>query len=355
MTEALFEPDRLRMARELREWTQADLAARLDVSPAAISQFESGSTRPAAATISSLAEVLDVPPGFLGMAMIDTHEGFFRSLRRTSVQHRRKARAFAHVAHDLAVESSEPLPPLNLPQLPLVDLDAEDRLIEDAAAHLRNIWGLPRGPVLDVVATLERHGILVIRLPLDTADVDAFSLPFEDRPVVVLGTDKNDKARSRFDAAHELGHLVLHGRQVWGLKEIEQQAHTFAAAFLMPASDIQDELPRTTDWATLFRLKEKWQVSLAALLRRALTLGRMTDGQYLSVMKAVSARGWRRIEPLPLGHPEQPQLWGQLLSTPGGRRAAGVMPQSVVDCLISASCSDGRGGPTNLVVTGIEA
>jgi Zn-dependent peptidase ImmA (M78 family) len=53
--------------------------------------------------------------------------------------------------------------------------------------------------------------LVVIRLPLDTADVDAFSLPFHDRPVVVLGTDKNDRARSRFDAAHELGHLVAHG------------------------------------------------------------------------------------------------------------------------------------------------
>ena len=62
---------------------------------------------------------------------------------------------------------------------------------------------MPNGPVPNVAETLEKHGILVIRLPLDTADVDAFSLPFHDRPVVVLGTDKNDRARSRFDGAHE--------------------------------------------------------------------------------------------------------------------------------------------------------
>ena len=54
-------------------------------------------------------------------------------------------------------------------------------------------------------------------------------------PVVVLGTDKNDRARSRFDGAHELGHLVVHGDQIWGVKEVEHQAHAFAAAFLMPA------------------------------------------------------------------------------------------------------------------------
>lgn len=70
-------------------------------------------------------------------------------------------------------------------------------------------------------------------------------------PVVVLGADKNDRARSRFDGAHELGHLVVHGHQIWGVKEVEHQAHAFAAAFLMPAGDIRDELPDRADWTVL--------------------------------------------------------------------------------------------------------
>ncbi len=41
-----FEPERLRLARELKEWSQAELAARLDVTPAAVSRFETGVTRP---------------------------------------------------------------------------------------------------------------------------------------------------------------------------------------------------------------------------------------------------------------------------------------------------------------------
>jgi Zn-dependent peptidase ImmA (M78 family) len=77
-------------------------------------------------------------------------------------------------------------------------------------------------------------------------------------PRVTLGTDKNDRARSRFDAAHELGHLVMHGDQIWGLPEIEKQAHAFAAAFLMPAEDIREELPATVDWPKLFNLKRRW-------------------------------------------------------------------------------------------------
>ena len=41
------------------------------------------------------------------------------------------------------------------------------------------------------------------------------------------------------------------------MKAVEDQAHQFAAAFLMPADDIALELPRTVDWPTLFTLKRK--------------------------------------------------------------------------------------------------
>src|SRR5262249_36580453 len=215
-------------------------------------------------------------------------------------------RALAHIAHDLTTRdaANKALPPVSIPHVPPPDLDAPREDIEDLAQRVRRAWRLAPGPAPNVVDLLEVHGIVVLRLPLDTADVDAFSLPFPDRPVIVLGTDKNDRARSRFDGAHELAHLVLHGERVWGLKEVEDQAHWFAAAFLMPAEDIYNELPQRPDWNALFDLKRRWQVSLAALLMRAKTLGRMTDSTYLTAVKAISARGWRRVEPVPLGLPE---------------------------------------------------
>jgi Zn-dependent peptidase ImmA (M78 family) len=74
---------------------------------------------------------------------------------------------------------------------------------------------------------------------LGGADVDAFSVPFADHPVVVLGSDENDRVRSRFDCAHELAHLAMHGELIWGVKEVEDQAHQFAATFLMPAIAIR--------------------------------------------------------------------------------------------------------------------
>ena len=189
----------------------------------------------------------------------------------------------------------------------------------------------------DVVKLLEAHGITVIRLPLGSSDVDAFSLPFPDHPVVVLSTDKDDRARSRFDGAHELGHLVVHGEQIWGVKEVERQAHRFAAEFLPPAAQIYDQLPTTVDWPTLFELKRHWQVSLAALLMRARTLKRMSEGTYLSAIKTASARGWRRVEPVPLGQPEQPTKLLSFLASPDATATRAVLPSQILESIQTAS------------------
>lgn len=339
MSGEAFIPGRVRLARELKDWSQADLARASSVSPAAVSQFESGATRPGADTVATMARALEVPSGFFMRPLIETHEGFFRSLRRTSVSHRRQARALAHVAHDLATSpaGASHFHPVDLPRLPVNGLTATRNEVEAAAAAVRERWRMPSGPVHDVVASLEMHGVVVMRLPLATADVDAFSLPFPDRPVVVLGADKNDRARSRFDAAHELGHLVMHDDQVWGVKEVETQAHWFAAAFLMPEQDIYVSLPNRADWALLFELKKTWQVSLAALLMRAKTLGKMSDADYLSAVKMASARGWRRVEPVPLGSPEVPGHLLEFLQSPDVAEAAADLPNAVVRELLDAS------------------
>lgn len=338
METPVFEPERLRLARELKEWSQAGLAKRLGVTPAAVSQFETGVTRPSPDALNQASSVLGVPAQFFSLPVTETHDGFFRSLRRTSVSHRRRARALAHIAHDLAVTAGPSgLQAVHLPQIPISGLQAPRAELETAAQQARQAFGLLRGPVPNVAEVLETHGILVIRLPLDTADVDAFSLPFHDRPVVVLSADKNDRARSRFDGAHELGHLVVHGDQIWGVKEVERQAHAFAAAFLMPAEDIHDELPERADWPVLFQLKQKWQVSLAALLMRARTLGRMNENNYLTAVKAASARGWRRVEPVPLGKPEHPTCLKHLLATPAGRQSLQLLPNDIVGALAAAT------------------
>jgi Zn-dependent peptidase ImmA (M78 family)/transcriptional regulator with XRE-family HTH domain len=334
-----FERARLRVARELVGLSQNELATQVGLSPAAISQFESGAARPSPDTLAALSAALRVPAVFFAQPVTETHEGFFRSLRRTTVVDRRRARAVAHVAHDLALAAAAAgrFVISDVPRIPASGLDASFEEIERIAGQVRARWGVPPGPIIDIVELLETHGVVVIRLPLDSMDVDAFSLPFTDHPVVVLGTDKNDRARSRFDGAHELAHLVLHGEQIWGIKQVEIQAHRFAAAFLLPADEILDQFPTTIDWPRLFELKQYWQVSLAALLMRARTLRRISESTYLTAIKTASARGWRRLEPITLGPPEQPKNLLDFLASTESQRARAYLPANIVNDIAAAT------------------
>ena len=68
----------------------------------------------------------------------------------------------------------------------------------------------------------------VFSLAENTKNVDAFSCWRNDEPYVFLNTFKSTE-RSRFDSAHELGHLVLHrhGGAKQG-RSAEYEAHLFA-------------------------------------------------------------------------------------------------------------------------------
>src|SRR6266508_3860348 len=101
---------------------------------------------------------------------------------------------------------------------------------------------------------------------------------------------------------------VVPGRRRWAglarwagqsslLPSVEGQANWFAAAFLMPAAEIRPQLPQIVSWTEYVRLKLRWGVSIAALLRRARSLRLLSHDDYQRAMKALSARGWRRQEP----------------------------------------------------------
>jgi len=313
-------PDRLRLAREIRGWTQAELRDQMHgaLSTAALSQLENGRTRPSGPTLLSISQALEFPLKFFLLREGDTEApGFFRSLQSTPARARRQALGRAHLLHDLAAAIDRRI---RLPQVSILRQLATSHAtgeIEELAARVRSEWGLPSGPIINVVRELERHGAVVARFTVDRDDVDGFSAWYPSRPVVVLGEDKGIAARSRFDAAHELGHLVLHGPNRAGARDAEQEAHQFAAAFLMPADHIIDALPTTLDWRRLVDLKAEWGASIAALLRRARDLETMSPHTYVNAMKAMSARGWRKIEPGDelLGAPERPVLIERAIRT----------------------------------------
>ena len=308
-----FAGNRLALARRLARQSRTALARTVGVSPSAITQFEKG-VRPTAPILAELALALGVPRDFFRhgrpVIAVPASSAHFRSLRATPALSRDQALAFAELALDVidVLEHHIDFPAADLPHL-TVPADPAPAEVSGAADECRASWGLPAGPIGHVVRLAESHGVLVLRLP-DTIDraVDAFSAHTPTRPLILLSPVKNDKARSRFDAAHELGHLVMHPDVEPGDKVVEAQAHAFAAQFLMPADEIAEDLPRRLDWGQLHRAKQRWGTSLRALVYRAHTLGIMSDATYRRANQQLQAAG--NPEAGPLGPPESPALLG---------------------------------------------
>jgi len=152
------------------------------------------------------------------------------------------------------------------------------------------------------VRLLENNGIIVSRIELETRKLDAFSTrdPNTNIPIIILGSDKDCSVRSRLDAGHELGHIILHKSvkpDQENLKIIEKQAFKFGAAFLLPSESFASDIG-TPSLDTFWALKSKWKVSIAAMIMRCRDLDIINDKRKERLFINYSRKGWKRGEPL---------------------------------------------------------
>ena len=286
-----FDPARLTQARRLAGLTKRAVADALGVSPAAVGQWETGTT-PRLDHLVQLAEVLGVSPGFLAAgrpyARLDAAAAHFRSLRSTPAAQRAKAIAFTEQVWELthALEKRIQLPPVDLPGFSGGEVDVGAVPADPAAAArvLRDHWGLGREPIPHLVRVMEAHGLIVTLVPFagaETAKVDAFSTSQLPRPVVVLTPDRADDVyRHRFTAAHELGHLLLHADSNPGDPVQEKEAHAFAAELLTPRETVVPQLPSRVDLHALDRLSREWGVGVDSLVYRCREVNVISDAAY---------------------------------------------------------------------------
>src|SRR4051794_15114472 len=232
-----FQPARLTLARALRGLSQKRLADDVGVNPASVSQWEAGATVPTPENLEHLAVVLGCLPDFFARPWrpVATGSPFFRSRRSTPQRERDKAEAYAVALAEVAtaLERWVELPSFaSLGSRLSYDERAGLAGIEQAVQDLRAAWGIPHGPIPNVVRRLEARGAIVAAVGAFDKRLDAFSLRTRTRPIVVLCSDQGNAARRRFDAAHELGHLLLHDAPARANHGQEEQAHRFAAALL---------------------------------------------------------------------------------------------------------------------------
>jgi len=316
-------PSRLRDARLANRLNQSELATAIGVSRQAISAFEQGEKAPDPETLARIASTLKQSVSFFAAedcaVFGESSTRFFRAFgpdtKRRNLMCDVLGKWFVQVTryfYDFVNFPKVDLPSMS-PQRPSGRYSDEE--IETAAEQCRKQWGLGLGPLSNVVGLLESKGVAVCRFEFEEEKIEAFSFWNGPRPFIFLSSDKGSSARARFDAAHELGHLILH-RWIGAddledpkiLKAVEREANRFAGALLLPQQSFPNEV-YTTRLDAFVGLKRRWKVAIQAMIYRCKDLGIFDEDQITNLYKQISFRKWRTKEPLDDEIPlEQPTL-----------------------------------------------
>lgn len=306
-----FNPMRLRIARQRRLLNKKRFAEKIGVAAHTVTRWECGASVPTEESVNCVARVLEFPKEFFCGSDIELPSSdvvSFRSQRAMSAAIRDaalSAGALGFLVSDW-VERRFDLPAVNVPDLSLYDPAV-------AARALRQEWALGEKPISNVLHLLESKGVRVFSLAENTKKVNAFSLWRDEKPYIFLNTMKSAES-SRFDASHELAHLVLHQDGKVTGREAEDQAQQFASSFLMPQADVVAVLPRVHSLGQIVQAKKRWRVSVAALNYRLHKLGIITDWKYHNLCVQISANKYNVNEPYEMER-EKSIVWQKIMTT----------------------------------------
>lgn len=292
----MFNRSRLTLARKRRGMTKVQLAEAAGIATRTLTAYEAGERIPSDEAASSLAVALNFPDEFFSADDIDApsaEAATFRAYSTMTAGQRDQALGAGGLAIELSrwIDERFRLPAVDLPELSRHDP-------ETAAADVRAAWGLGQRPIRNMLHLLESKGVRAYSLSLDCLAVDAFSLWRDGIPYVFLNTQKSGE-RSRMDCSHELGHLVLHRDTPLGVKEMEDEARRFGAAFLMPREDVLAQITGLVTVRNLITWKHRWGVSVTALAHRVHELELVNDWQYRQLCMQMSQQRYRTDEPEP--------------------------------------------------------
>ena len=288
-------PSRLSLARRKRAYTKKHLAELAGFGIRTITAYENGEIEPSLEAVKRLAEVLQFPVKFFygnDIPEPQLDSASFRSLSRMTARQRDAALASGSLGFYLGewIESRFTLPKVDIPELSGMDPDSAPDVV-------RSEWGLGWQPVSNMVHLLESKGVFVFSLECQR-EVDAFSTWKDGRPFVFLNTNTTTE-RSRMDAAHELGHLVLHRHQNKRQRDVEREARVFASSFLMPRPDVLAHARRWPSVHSVVEDKARWKVSAIAYIVRLHRIGLVTDWHYrqlcIQLAKLLSPRKTKEL------------------------------------------------------------
>lgn len=344
-----FQTERLSQILAARRLSQAQLASMVGVSASTISKWRSGQQAPEADALDRLASVVNVSQEwFTRQVPAKISIPLFRSNASAHVVARHMLEARIEWAQDISLNLAEfvDFPAVILPERSFTDPEEISHAeIEHAASECRDLWRLGRGSIPDLALAVESAGVILIREETGIAQIEGLSAWSNAllRPIVLLSADKDNAFRSRFDLAHELGHLVLHKHIPRATdsdrhNQMEKQAHRFAGAFLLPAENFSTEIRTPVTLDSLLLLKQRWGVSVAAIIMRLEALRIIDEEEKQILFKRRSARWGARAEPGDDARPpEQPRL---LRRTVELLVSSGVLPVDAIPRQIGLSSND---------------
>ncbi|MCW5319668.1 ImmA/IrrE family metallo-endopeptidase [Verminephrobacter aporrectodeae subsp. tuberculatae] len=304
-----FQRGRLDQVLAARRLTQVQLALMVGVSPATLSKWCTGMHAPEREALERLARVVNVAPDwFTRTPGAKVLQPLFRSNAPAHAAARALLEARIGWAQDVAAALMEYGVSYGDVYLPTRTYTHPEEItaeaIEQAAEECRGMWRLGRSEIEDLALAAEWAGIILVREETGIAQIEGLSAWSKvlRRPIVLLSADQDNGYRGRFDLAHEVGHLVLHRcierpTEPARHKLLEQQAHLFAGAFLLPAETFAAEVLLHPTLDDLLLLKRRWGVSVAAIITRLRTLQLLDEDGARMLLKRRSVRWGAKSEP----------------------------------------------------------
>jgi Zn-dependent peptidase ImmA (M78 family) len=162
-------------------------------------------------------------------------------------------------------------------------VDAGYGAIEAFAVKIRNDLGFSNNDDLEKYVK-ELGGEIIYQSPNDLYETDSGSiLVHHENCFQIFISNVTSYLRNRFTIAHELGHYFLHSKQGeisievdrFDSNQVEWEANRFAAAFLMPHEQVENEWEKAdgSECEKVRKLAIHFNVSLDTMRIRLKSLG----------------------------------------------------------------------------------
>jgi len=304
--------ERLKSARIMSGISQRSLASEVGVSAQAISKYERDMDVPSSGILVKLADSLGVKAEYFFRPKIISVENLAYR-KRVSLPTNEANQILYHIHEWLEryIEIEQILgviQPFSDEKFPV----SSPGDVEAAALGLRERWNIGLHPIDNLTETLEEHAVKV-GLVDGSEDFDACVVWTDDRiPVIALKRGLCGD-RQRFNLAHELGHIYLENQTSM---DTEKLAHRFAGAFLVPESNVYDELGRRRNHISIYELhmlKHKYGLSMQGWIYRAKDLGIISESLARGYFRKFRRRKRHLREPGDQLPPEEPKRLERLV------------------------------------------